>query len=58
MATRILREPSGRQICRRLQGTRHESVGLVGSKGLLGGERVIVTSDEALGEILRQLRSL
>ena len=54
MANRILREPSGRQIYSRLQGTQHASVGLVRSKGILGGERVIVTSDEALGEILRQ----
>ena len=49
----MLREPTSEQIHRRLQATPNASVGLVRSKGLLGGDRVIVTSDEALGEVLR-----
>lgn len=52
--TRFLREPPNDQIQRRLLETQNASVGLVRYKGMLGGERVIVTSDKALGEILRQ----
>lgn len=53
MTTRFLREPSAPEIHRRLQVTGNVSVGLVRFKGILGGERVVVTSDRVLGEILR-----
>lgn len=51
--SRTLLEPTSQQIHRRLQATPNASVGLVRFKGMLGGDRVIVTDDKALGEVLR-----